>query len=109
METESGLSTTLAGSSWTQVYYDAFSAGFAASIKIDSAECPTFCMVRVDRDIGTFNGNKLSAEIRIQAGEGSRNISYRLREYDTATGEMLSEISRGYIGDKNGTTWEIEK
>ncbi|WP_029134482.1 hypothetical protein [Sedimenticola selenatireducens] len=103
------LSASGAGDSET-VVTDSTADAFTANVTINTANCPDYCMVRLDRWIGTINGKDVRAEVRISSWDGGvKAAEYRIRVWDSDLGTYTEQISRGFFGNSDGSEWNIDE
>ena len=93
---------------FTRVQTDSTADAFYGVAKVTAFNCPTFCMVRISRFIGTYMGNDLRAEIRLQSSAGEKIVHYRLRTYDPVTFDQVETLASGDIGNRSAG-WSLNE
>jgi len=104
-----GYSTSVSGiDGFSSITTGAIDDGLWANITVNEANCPGYCLVRLQKNVGLFNGDTLRAELRLEKWENSTQaISYRIRTLDTETGSTTAELAKGYFGTNSGQQWTI--
>ena len=108
-EMEGTYSQTVSGfNGFSSMETDTLGDGLWASLKVKSAYCPSYCMVRLDRYVGYYNGNLLRVEIRLGMRAENQTIELRVRETDSS-GNTLHDLMRGYFGANTGQYWALNE
>jgi hypothetical protein len=109
VEMEGVYSQTVSGANgFSSMDTDTFGDGLWASLKVKAAYCPSYCMAKLDRYVGVYNGNRLRVEIRLGKWAENQTIELRVREVNSAGGS-IREIMKGYFGANTGQHWALNE
>ena len=109
VEMEGVYSQTVSGANgFSNMDTNTYGDGLWANLKVKTAHCPSYCMVRLDRYVGYYNGNLLRVEFRLGKWDENQTIEYRVREVDSS-GYSIRDITRGYLGANTGQHWALNE